>query len=53
MQKSIEESRKRGMEVMRLEVLKTNAKAISFYKHWGFTVEAKGDKDTYYMRKYL
>lgn len=53
MQKSIAESRDKGMEIIRLEVLKTNEKAISFYKHWGFTVEAKGDKDTCYMSRYL
>ncbi len=50
---SLDTAKKNGMEIMRLEVLKTNKKAVSFYRHWGFTFESKGAEDTYYMSRCL
>lgn len=52
METGLREARRKGMKYMRLEVLKTNDKAISFYKNWLFEIEKEG-KDTFYMRRGL
>ncbi len=50
MRRCIEISKKQGMERLRLEVLKTNDKAIDFYSSWGFEYEEERE-NSFYMRK--
>lgn len=42
-----------GMRKIRLEVLKTNTKAISFYEKWRFEYESENKGDTCYLYRYL
>ncbi len=42
-----------GMNKIRLEVLNSNSKAITFYKHYGFETESYTQSDTQYMIRLL
>lgn len=53
MRKCIEISKSEGMDILRLEVLKKNSKAISFYTKWDFSFEEERDGDTFYMSRHL
>ena len=53
MRKCIEISKSEGMDILRLEVLKKNSKAIAFYTKWDFSFEGEGDGDTFYMSRRL
>ena len=53
MQSCIEEAVRRGMTCIRLEVMKTNALAITFYDHQGFVYEKDCAEDSIYMVKQI
>lgn len=53
MEKCLAVSKHQGMEKIRLEVLITNEKAISFYKHWKFEFETRGGNGSSYMIRSL
>lgn len=46
-------ARERDMRIIRLETMQNNLKAISFYKHHGFSVEGYTDEDSLFMVKDL
>ncbi len=53
MRSCIEEALRRGMTSIRLEVLKTDAIAITFYDHQGFVYEKDCTEDSIYMVKQI
>lgn len=53
MEKCLEVAADKSMSKVRLEVLSTNEKAISFYKYWGFDFESEGEAGTRYMSRRL
>ncbi|MCM1261869.1 MAG: GNAT family N-acetyltransferase [Butyrivibrio sp.] len=54
MNRCIVEATKNNMEYIRLEVHKSNQKAISFYEHYGFEFETEcSDKSNYLIKKII
>ena len=51
MDATIEESRRRGMKLIRLEVLKRDEGAIAFYKRCGFAITGEAGEASYYMAR--
>ena len=50
----IHTARENGMKRIRLEVLKKNARAIAFYKHYNFQYEKEcSEESDYYMKELL
>ena len=53
MEKCIETAKSNNMHAIRLEVLNNNIRAISFYKHFGFSYETECSENSSYMLKKL
>lgn len=51
MSATIDESRRRGMKLIRLEVLKRDEGAIAFYKRCGFAITGDAGEASYYMAR--